>query len=195
MPSGLVMLIKEFLMVVPVCNFKIEDKIKTQLEIMKRIDSHIASTNAKCAIAMSYCAAVLGWLAVNSSKMISEIDEPNVRALAGIFLVIGITFTVVCLVLSLKITYPVTYSSQNEHRGESMVFFGDIASQSRHTYSAQFLALDSEGITNDLSEQIHTLSGIADKKFVDLQTLTIMLCFGSVLPIGLFILLKIFDKF
>lgn len=179
----------------PVCNFKIEDKVKTQLEIMKRIDSYISATNTKCAIVMSYCAAVLGWLAVSSSKMMEDIGGSWVHTVAGVFLACGIVFTIVCLVLALKITFPVTYSAENEHRGTSMFFFGDVANVSKEDYIARFVLIDSEGALNDLSAQIHTLSGIANKKFIDLQTLTVMLCFGSVVPIGLFVLLKLFDKF
>jgi|GEM_PF-4970240 len=76
-----------------------------------------------------------------------------------------------------------------------MFFFGDVANVSKEDYIARFVLIDSEGALNDLSAQIHTLSGIANKKFIDLQTLTVMLCFGSVVPIGLFVLLKLFDKF
>lgn len=175
--------------------FNIQDKIKTQLEIMKRIDSHIVSTNAKCAIVMSYCAAVLGLLAVNSGKMLEEMPNPTVSAVAGIFMVLGIALTVACLVFALKITFPVIHSSDKEHRGKSMVFFGDVASQKLDDYVSHFSTLESEEISADLSTQIHTLSGIANRKFKDLQALTAMVCFGSVLPIGIVILVKIFDKF
>lgn len=175
--------------------FTIQDKIKTQLEIIKRIDSHIASTNAKCAIVMSYCAAVLGWLAVNSSKLLEEITNAPLNAIAGIFMTLGIALTVACLVLALKITFPATHSSDKEHRGKSMIFFGDVASQQLDQYVVRFSGLKDDEILKDLSTQIHTLSGIADRKFIDLQTLILMVCFGSVLPIGIFMLVKIFAKF
>ncbi|WP_070093809.1 Pycsar system effector family protein [Pseudomonas monteilii] len=174
--------------------FSIQDKIKTQLEIMKRIDSHIASTNAKCAIVMSYCAAVLGWLAVNSNKMLEEITDPKINTLASIFMTIGIALTVACLVFALKITFPATHSSDKGHRGKSMVFFGDVASQKLDEYVARFSQLESSETLDDLSTQIHTLSGIADRKFNDLQHLISLVCFGSVLPVGIFMLVKIFGK-
>lgn len=176
-------------------NFKIEDKIKTQLEIIKRMDSYISATNAKCAIAMSYCAAVLGWLAVNSTKMMNDLTDNSVHLVAGIFLACGVIFTLASLALSLKITFPVTFSSKDVHRGKSMIFFGDIASSKKEDYVSRFQSLSSEEIMADLSSQIHTLSGIAESKFEDLKTLTAFLCFGSVIPIGIFILLLIFDNF
>lgn len=108
---------------------------------------------------------------------------------------LGIALTVACLVLALKITFPATHSSDKEHRGKSMIFFGDVASQQLDQYVVRFSGLKDDEILKDLSTQIHTLSGIADRKFIDLQTLILMVCFGSVLPIGIFMLVKIFAKF
>ncbi|ROL70729.1 Pycsar system effector family protein [Pseudomonas vranovensis] len=171
--------------------FKIEDKIKTQLEILKRLDTYVISTNVKCTIAISYCAAVVGWILSSIEKLISSIPAGTVFIIASACLIIGVGMTFICLAKALKIIFPVTFSSPTNLKGKSNIFYGDVASISAIQYLKNFNALDYGALSDDLSEQIHTVSCIAKNKFDSLKSLTILIVIGNILPLSIFSLIKI----
>ena len=176
--------------------FKIEDKIKTQLEVLKRMDTYVISTNAKCAIIISFCAAVLGWLSLNVDKVLEGIHTPWIHCLSAVLMILIVASAILSLVLALRVMFPVTHSSMESRRGNSLIFFGDVANINGGSgiYTSRLLGLNSDEMLKDLSEQIFTLSGIAQKKFDRLETLTYILIYGGVIPIGLFISLRVTDQ-
>lgn len=172
-------------------DFKIEDKIKTQLEILKRLDTYVISTNVKCTIAISYCAAVVGWVLSNIEKLISNIPTGAAYTISGACLIVGMGMTFICLAKALKIIFPITFSSPTNHKGASNIFYGDVAAISAVQYLKNFQSVDYIAFSNDLSEQIHTVSCIAKNKFDSLKSLTILIVAGNILPLSIFSLIKL----
>lgn len=172
-------------------DFKIEDKIKTQLEILKRLDTYVISTNVKCTIAISYCAAVVGWILSSLEKLMSNIPAGAAYTISGICLTIGIGMTFICLARALKIIFPITFSSPTNHNGASNIFYGDVAAISAVQYLKNFQSIDCISFSNDLAEQIHTVSCIAKSKFDSLKSLTLLIVIGNILPLSAFSLIKI----
>lgn len=165
----------------------LEQKTKTLLETIKRIDSYIASTNTKCTIVMSYCAAVIGLISILITRIIPEIKTPEFLVFFGIFTTIIAISSTYCIYKSVTIIFPVTFSSTKAQTGDSMFFFGDIA---RHTggedgYRAKVINITEKEIIQDLSGQIFTVSTIASVKFEKIKTLSLIMVIFNVVPTGI----------
>jgi hypothetical protein len=154
-----------------------EKKIKNQFEVLKRIDTYIGTTNTKCTIIMSYCAAAIAFIFTLLSKL--ELDKTSLLLMVaiGVFSVLALVFAMWCLVLAILTIFPVTYSSPKSHRGESLIFYGDInnfeggmtgyVNKIREASDAEFL--------DDLNGQIYTLSTIVTEKFSRIKLLAVLL--------------------
>jgi hypothetical protein len=165
---------------------KIEDKTKYLLEVLKRIDSYVMSTNAKCAIIISYAAAVIAWVSVNLNKLVSDAQSPPLLILITIGIVGVIGSSIICLWMAVKVILPITTSSVEKDVGESVIFYGDIASTQKGAggYENKVMSLASDTFLQDLSQQVFTLAKIANIKFEILKRLTLVLLYGNFISIA-----------
>lgn len=158
-----------------------EKKIKNQLEVIKRIDTYIGTTNTKCTIIMSYCAAATAFIFTFLSKL-----EPSHASLPllveiGLFSTLALFFGLWCMTLAALVIFPVTFSTPKNHKGESLIFYGDIASATDGgSYSEKVKQVSEEDFLEDLNGQIYTLASIASDKFsrIKFATIILMIHFG-----------------
>lgn len=164
----------------------LEQKTKTLLEIIKRIDSYIASTNTKCTIIMSYCAAVIGITSLLIARISPKIDSPAFMVLISICAISILISSTYCIYKSIMIIFPVTFSSIKSQTGDSIFFFGDISMQAdgEDGYRKKINSVTEKEIIEDLSGQIFTISTIASKKFSQIKILSTVLIIFNVVPTG-----------
>jgi len=162
----------------------IEAKTKHLFEILKRIDSYILSTNAKCAAILSYCAAAITAVSVVEYNMIPKVEYGDHRYWIGLLGVIVFLSTVFCIWLAIKVIFPLTFSSVERNNGESVVFFGDIVSTSggASAYSDKYKKLSEDELLEDLAKQVFTVSKIANVKFAKIKFLILVLVSGNIIP-------------
>lgn len=152
------------------------ERIKIALDIIKRIDSYIVSTNTKSAVCLTYCAAVIAasvfLLRSASDLQISSINIWPLSILCLSFLAVLISaFRAICL--AFRVIFPNTSSTPNNKSNYSSVFFyGDISSVSEKSYISKFREISQREITNDLLAQIHAASDVASKKMQLLKSMT-----------------------
>lgn len=156
----------------------IEQKIKNQFEVIKRIDVYIGTTNTKCMIIMSYCAAIIALI----FSLLGKIDlacttTPFVVSL-GLSCGLSLITAVICMLMACLTIFPVTFSSPNKYKGESLIFYGDIASTEggADAYIRKVNAISDEEYLDDLSDQVFTLAKIVSRKFSLIQNLSAILC-------------------
>ncbi|TWC18626.1 hypothetical protein FBY06_11481 [Pseudomonas sp. SJZ085] len=158
-----------------------ERKIKNQFEVLKRIDTYIGTTNTKCTIIMSYCAAAIAFIFTLLTKFDSASASMQLTVGIGIFSVLALVLALWCMVLATLTIFPVTFSKPDSPRGESLIFFGDIASCGGSAKYSEYIqkASDAEFL-EDLNGQIYTLASIATSKFsrIKLVTIILMVHFG-----------------
>jgi hypothetical protein len=164
-----------------------ENKIKNQFEVIKRIDTYIGTTNTKCTIIMSYCAAATAFVFTLLAKL--ELAKASLQLIVGIgvFSCLALVLALICMVLATLTIFPVTFSNPKSPRGQSLLFYGDIAScGSGEDYSKRIAQVSCEGFLEDLNGQVYTLASIASKKFDRIKIVSIILmvhfgCMAAVL--------------
>lgn len=157
--------------------------IKNQFEVLKRIDTYIGTTNTKCTIIMSYCAAATALILAILDKLDLAGASMQLMVAIGLFSVLALAFSLWCMVLAALIIFPITFSKPNTLSGESLIFYGDIAScKTSEEYSNKVLKKTNDEFLEDLNGQIYTLATIASGKFSRIQfaTIILMIHFGCV---------------
>ncbi|WP_110393106.1 Pycsar system effector family protein [Pseudomonas syringae] len=156
----------------------IEQKTKNQFEVIKRIDVYIGTTNTKCTIIMSYCAAVIALV----FALLGRVDLANTtvpfNVSVGLSSSLSLITAVICMLMACLTIFPITFSSPNKHKGQSLIFYGDIASiqGGADAYIKKVNEITDDRYLEDLSDQVFTLSQILSRKFSLIQKLSIILC-------------------
>lgn len=155
----------------------IEQKIKNQFEVIKRIDVYIGTTNTKCTIIMSYCAAVIALIFALLGKLEVTNTTPIIVCI-GLFACLSLIAAITCMLMACFTIFPVTFSNPDKNRGESLIFYGDIAGTKNGSdgYAKRIIEVSDEDYLNDLSGQVFTLAKIVDRKFWLIQKLSVVLC-------------------
>lgn len=164
-----------------------EKKIKNQFEILKRIDTYIGTTNTKCTIIMSYCAAATAFIFTLLAKLSPAGASVQLMVAIGVFSVLSLALALWCMVLATLTIFPMTFSKPGSPKGTSLIFYGDITSiSSGEIYSQQVQQANDEDFLKDLNGQVYTLASIASNKFSRIKFVTIILmahfgCMAAVL--------------
>jgi hypothetical protein len=160
---------------------------KNQFEIAKRIDTYISTTNTKCTIIMSYCAAATAFIFTLLAKLEAANMSMQLTVGIGVFSALVLALALGCMVLATLTIFPVTFSTPNSHKGQSLIFFGDIVSHDGgENYSKCVQQTSETDFLEDLNSQIYTLASIASSKFSRIKLIAIILmthfiCIGAVL--------------
>lgn len=167
----------------------IEQKIENQFEVLKRIDNYIVTTNTKCTIIMSYCAAATALIITLLPNLdFSTLITPSLIA-TGLFSILALVLALWCLILATLTIFPVTFSKPGLQNGHSLIFYGDISliSTGAH-YSQKVKDASNEDFLQDLNEQVYTLASIATSKFSKIKMITVilMLHFGCMIGVLIF---------
>ncbi|KAB0547879.1 hypothetical protein F7R01_10285 [Pseudomonas argentinensis] len=168
-----------------------EAQIKNALEILKRIDGYVMSTNNKAAIVMSYCAAIVAAISFCSYRVLPSIPASKYLTLLIVLVVVVMISATVSLCLAIKVILPLTFSSAERHAGESLIFFGDIGRTDggASAYADRYRAATHEKMLNDISRQTFTVSKIAESKFSSLKAVSWILIIGNFVPASAFFIL------
>jgi hypothetical protein len=174
---------------------KEEDRVKNLFEVLKRIDTYLVSTNQKLAIIVSYCAAVLGWLSLNVSKISSLVSTTWLNTLVLILLFVVILSSCICLFLAAKTIFPINSSSVERAIDDSLVFYGDIAAAKGGSggYHGKISSVSYDELIKDLSQQIFSVSKILGDKFRSIKVVMLVLIFSNFIPVALLLLATLVD--
>ncbi|WP_448108841.1 Pycsar system effector family protein [Pseudomonas azerbaijanoccidentalis] len=156
----------------------IEQKIKNQFEVLKRMDVYIGTTNTKCTIIMSYCAAVIALIFALLGKLDLAASSTSFIVVVGLSSGFSLITAIICMLMACFAIFPVTDSSPDKYRGSSLIFYADISNikggskgyvdKVNETTDAMFL--------DDLSGQVFSVGTIVSSKFKRIQQLSIILC-------------------
>lgn len=155
-----------------------EQKTKNQFEVIKRIDTYIGTTNTKCTIIMSYCAAVIAII----FSLLGRIDLASTTTpfivTVGLSCGLALITAAICMLMACLTIFPITFSSPKKYRGESLIFYGDIANTEggADAYIQKINEISDEKYLDDLSDQVFTMAKIVSRKFSLIQILSFILC-------------------
>lgn len=159
--------------------------IKHLFEVLKRVDSYIGTTNTKCTLIMSYCAAAIGIVALSTYRVIPTIENNLFLYFFGAICCFVFATGVACMFLAIKVIFPITFSSIERSKGDSVIFYGDVATFNGGAggYHLKLQEITEDDFIKDLSQQIFTVSKIASDKFSKIQTISSLLIWLNFLPL------------
>ncbi|MFM0628406.1 Pycsar system effector family protein [Paraburkholderia xenovorans] len=159
-----------------------DDQQKLLLEIIKRFDSYINSSNSKIAIILSYCMAYIGGLGF---KLV-DVSDKRTHDVAWWGLLLVSLLSIVVTLWAARYAYlalhPRVPPGRAAHEVPSAIFFGDVARHpgGRDGYAASLRAMTDEEVVKDLSGQTHALAGIASRKYALLAKATNCLVWAQI---------------
>jgi hypothetical protein len=152
-----------------------DDQQKLLIEIIKRFDAYINSSNSKIAIILSYCMAYIGGLGFKLVDLSQKQQPHNIKW--WLVLVVALASILVTL-WAARFAYlalnPQVQAGRALHETPSVVFFGDVTSHpgGRNGYAETISKLTTEQVVEDLAFQAYALAGITNSKFVFLGKAT-----------------------
>lgn len=158
-------------------------KIKLLILTLERIDKNINLANLKASFALPANAVLLGFLIQGhlrfESLLINTFFDwlPNIVHFSTILcILISIIFSIYVIIASLK--------SRAVHSDYcSMIFFGSIAKMDLDTFSKNVNEITRASFIDDLTRQVHLLSGISSNKFIHVNISMVFLLIAFLLPI------------
>ena len=162
----------------------IEQKTKNLLEVLKRLDVYIGTTNTKCAVVMSYCAAVIGLTTLLISRAGTDISHPEFLVFIGLLSTMVFASSVACMWMAISVIFPVTFSRN------SVIFFGDISATGNtpSKYCEKIRDISDAAFLDDLSDQVFTLSKIVSEKFDRIKILSWCLMWLNFIPTAILLI-------
>ena len=140
-------------------------KIYLLLDVIKRYDTYIVSTNAKASLIIAFNSLILGAVLLKFSDIVGFYASANVKSFVGFLLVAITASTLVSLFLVFRVVYPYFGGIADEKRQQtSLIYFGSVASMSDQEYLESISKISLEQLIADLSAQATILAtGLKDK--------------------------------
>ncbi|MGL6176330.1 MAG: Pycsar system effector family protein [Vibrionaceae bacterium] len=164
-----------------------ENQQKLLIEIIKRYDSYIASSNTKIAVVMSYSMAYIGGIAFKIIELSTKRNHDYAWWLAIAIGAASILVTLCAIYFAYSALTPQTPPGRAPHEQPSIIFFGDVASLvgGRDGYLRKIKEISDTEVVEDLARQAYVLASIISNKMAILNLSISVLAKGQ-LPLFLF---------
>lgn len=157
-------------------------KVSLLLDIIKRYDTYIVSTNAKASLIIAFNSLVLGTVLLKFGDIIDFYSTPNVKTFVGFILLTITASTLLSLFFVFQVVYPFFGKSSDEKlQKSSLIYFGSVSNMSADEYMDKISKSSLDQIIEDLSAQATILAGglrdkmLKMKNSINAITLTMVL--------------------
>src|SRR5690625_2558943 len=146
-------------------NDSTKETISFLLELLKRYDHYIATTNVKAGLLLSFLSMVIFGVVLRLST-----NNYTNNVLTNLFFISAILLLVSCLFVIRKLLHVVLPNTLSGRQSNSLVFFGDIAKLkcSKH-YLEKLDSSTMKGLKDDLAKQVYFVAKVTDSKFTTLS--------------------------
>ena len=146
---------------------KESEKITLIIDIIKRYDNYIVSTNTKASLLIAINSLILGTVLLKFSEILSFYCSPTIKGVVGFLLVIISASSLLSLFFVFIVVYPYFRSKENNKKQQgSLIYFGSVSEMSGQEYFNNLNSVTIEGLIADLSQQATILAGILKKKML-----------------------------
>lgn len=157
-------------------------KIAFLLDVIKRYDHYIGTTNFKVGLMMSFLAAVILGLIMRILALTSTKTEISITCT---FACIFVFITIACSLYAVARLFRVVFPNLTTQAGStSLIFFDDVSAcrNGADGYFEKIVNASMEEIAKDMATQTYILAGIVKEKFQLLQSIVNFIKF-TVLPL------------
>lgn len=142
---------------------KQEERFEIEQKTLERTDAWIGSSDTKIQITLAFIVALPAFLVAKAPELRLIIIENG--DLISFLIIFSIFVHFFFLSLSLYHSFRTLVPDIKSRKTKSLLFFGSIASIPLENYSKKMLGAELNVLENDLVEQIHSVSVIANNKF------------------------------
>lgn len=146
-------------------NSDLKDKISFLIDMLKRYDHYVATTNFKVGLMMSFLGAIVLGLTIRIILLEPLQGELScIRCAAILFSVTTIISSLFTTIQLLRVVFPDT---ENIDGFGSVVFFGSVAFENKNAneYYEKIECIERGVILKDLAIQTYSMARIVSKKF------------------------------
>lgn len=160
-------------------------KAKTEfmLDVLKRYDHYIATTNFKVGLMLSFLVTVIWGLTLHVKSV--PVPTGEMACTYNIIISSVITTILISLIAIIHLLRAVSPNTNSPKHTKSLIFFGDVSAYETGTdYYDDIMETDSENLASDLAIQVHTVAKIVSEKFRIIKLASNIVKFG-VIPLVL----------
>lgn len=170
-------------------NLKDASKIPLLLDVIKRYDNYIISTNAKASLIIAFNSLILGTVILKFGDIISFYGSLRIREVVGFLLVIMSASSLLSLFFVFNVVYPYLGSTADDKKQRtSLIYFGSVSKMSGQEYLDCLENGTIEELTADLAEQAIILAEGLNKKMLKMRRSIEAITFSLVLILVLVIM-------
>lgn len=161
-------------------NSQMKDKADFLLDVLKRYDHYVATTNFKVGLMMSFLGAVVLGLTIRVLLLDPIQGEISCTRYATIIsIVLTIASSLYAAIQLLRAVFP---STKNEDGSGSLIFFGSVVSENENAeeYYKKVLSIEQEELLKDLSIQTYNMAGVVNQKFKVLKNAVNTMIFATI---------------
>lgn len=144
---------------------RLQEKVDFLLDVLKRYDHYVATTNFKVGLMMSFLGAIVLGLTIRVILLDPIQGEIScIRYSAIIASVLTIISSLFAAIQLLRAVFP---NTENENGSGSLIFFGTVVSENKDSdeYYEKVLTIKHEEILKDLATQTYNVAGVVNHKF------------------------------
>ena len=145
-------------------------KVSFLLDIIKRYDTYIVSTNAKASLIIAFNSLILGAVLLKFGDIIGFYSTPNIKTFVGFILLTITATTLLSLFFVFQVVYPFFgNTSDNKRQKSSLIYFGSVSNMSADEYMDKISKSSLDQIIEDLSAQATILAGGLQDKMLKMR--------------------------
>lgn len=158
-----------------------KDKIDFMMDVIKRYDHYIATTNFKVGLMISFLATVILGLTIRVMMISPEVTSNCISKIILMIVITTIILAIVAISQLIRVVFP---NTNNGDVTDSLIFFGDVSNCDNGAtgYYDKINDSDEEIRAKDLASQTYIVAGVVKEKFRVLKIASNLTMFG-VLPL------------
>jgi hypothetical protein len=174
-------------------NNQIKEKTDFLLDVIKRYDHYVATTNFKVGLMMSFIGAIVLGLTIRVlllDPIQDEITCIRYATVAAIFLTIS--SSLYAAIQLLRVVFP---NTQNVNGADSLVFFGSVVTENTDSegYYRKVLSTEPVEMLRDLATQTYNMAGVVNHKFKVLKIAVNAMMYATIPLLALSLALLVFE--
>tara|TARA_R110001583_G_scaffold193090_1_gene360703 strand:+ start:15217 stop:15735 length:519 start_codon:yes stop_codon:yes gene_type:complete len=168
------------------------DQIDFMMDVIKRYDHYIATTNFKVGLMISFLATVILGLTVRVMMIPVEVPSDCLSKVILLTVITTIIFSIIAISQLVRVVYS---NTGNDGITDSLIFFGDVSNCENGAtgYYDKIISSDEETRAKDLASQTYVVAGIVKEKFRVLKIASnlTMYCVLPLLAVSLVLILTL----
>jgi len=145
-------------------------KLDFIIDVIKRYDNYIISTNAKASLIIAFNSLILGTVLLKFGDIISFYNSPGIRGVVGVLLVLTSVSSVLSLFFVFSVVYPYLGSKiDDEDQKSSLVYFGSVSKMDGKEYLNHLEICSIQELTKDLTVQATIIARGLNSKMLKMR--------------------------